>query len=1187
MIKLLYLTPVLTVLRIKCYLTQARASVKHISLVGIIINSLTTTAHAEPPSPEVVLQNVTNISFHAAALSADGRRLATIEKRQLMLWDVTSGLMIKSLPLFASTISGNGSDESCEDWRITFLEKDAKLAIGAACGKSGYSPVRVEQVINIETNQKIDISTSIVSGRSAYSPDGELSLHAGEIDRKRKVYLSRISDGKILKVLPNIDPHIAEIGFIDASTAFLTRYKGAPRQIFDLKDGKELFANTYREKVDFYGPKHADFPLPSPDRKYIIYQKNGHLFLCTPEHELGELLTQNNIESLRVKNIRFIEGANQIEARGINTQSQRSFVATIDIPSLKTLSFTSSDKAMPKLDGSVSLREGRWELLAPLKGGLELWDVDRAELLRTFGVSINFFTNMTWSPDSKLLALKKHTLGGYLNGKQQPDLLSIQIWDMSTGRLKHNVHFQAHDDINTISFSPDSNQLFWTIGHNAFVKANSGMSTFDLKTERFGNLFANKAIGRFTLSPDGKWLVAQNLTLPNGEPLLSYSAETINTMTVYEFSSGTEVARFQGDRFQFSKDSSQLILFTGTAGQDAVPVRVSDWKIGKPILSDSVSFTTEGYSINPEQTLLAQMILSNLNIYELGKKTKRVFHVAHQGRFTELPYFSPDGDFMLMNDPGNSNNIKTLYSAHIKGAKLETIKVLRSQYEPEGAQYIWSPDNFFLAEQRGETILLRNGKTGDPIVNLVALDQAESVAVLPSGEYLATKGAMRAVGFRVGMTPYTFDQFDLKFNRPDVVLKALGKAPQRMIDAARRAYEKRLVRAGFTEAMLATDFHLPEVSVKREGLPVSTSAPVVALNITAKDSQVSLDRLLVTVNDVPFDGRIAGIDLKAVNSKQVTKTVDIPILSGSNRIQVSVLNTQGVESYRETLEVRGDMPATAGKVYALTIGVSEYLNPEYNLRYAAKDAKDIAELFNKAPNNAGTTIIPVLDTKATRAGILDAKESLQSAGPNDQVVVFLAGHGMLDDKLDYYFATTDIDFDHPASSGLSYDDIEGLLDGVKARRKLLLMDTCNSGELDKGDIETTTLAQNEVPNSKIKIRAVGSRALKRKPDMLGQGNMSAFLSDLFADTRRGSGAVAISSAGGAEYALESDEWNNGVFTFALIEGLKTGAADKNKDGSVSASELRDLVQTRVQSLTQGKQTPTSRRENLTVDFMVY
>jgi uncharacterized caspase-like protein len=92
---------------------------------------------------------------------------------------------------------------------------------------------------------------------------------------------------------------------------------------------------------------------------------------------------------------------------------------------------------------------------------------------------------------------------------------------------------------------------------------------------------------------------------------------------------------------------------------------------------------------------------------------------------------------------------------------------------------------------------------------------------------------------------------------------------------------------------------------------------------------------------------------------------------------------------------------------------------------------------------------------------------------------------------------------------------------------------------------------------------------------------------LFADLRRGTGAVVISASGGAEFAIESREWQNGVFTYAVLDGLKTAKADANGDGRIQVSELRDHVIQAVPGLTYGRQTPTARRENLTVDFPLY
>jgi len=61
----------------------------------------------------------------------------------------------------------------------------------------------------------------------------------------------------------------------------------------------------------------------------------------------------------------------------------------------------------------------------------------------------------------------------------------------------------------------------------------------------------------------------------------------------------------------------------------------------------------------------------------------------------------------------------------------------------------------------------------------------------------------------------------------------------------------------------------------------------------------------------------------------------------------------------------------------------------------------------------------------------------------------------------------------------------------------------------------------------------------------------------------------------------------GVFTYAFVEGLKTGNADVNKDGIILVSEIREYVFDKVQLLTTNLQHPTSRRDNLEFDFRVW
>jgi uncharacterized caspase-like protein len=95
------------------------------------------------------------------------------------------------------------------------------------------------------------------------------------------------------------------------------------------------------------------------------------------------------------------------------------------------------------------------------------------------------------------------------------------------------------------------------------------------------------------------------------------------------------------------------------------------------------------------------------------------------------------------------------------------------------------------------------------------------------------------------------------------------------------------------------------------------------------------------------------------------------------------------------------------------------------------------------------------------------------------------------------------------------------------------------------------------------------------------------MQELFANVSKGSGAVVISAAAGNSYALESDEWRNGVFTFALLSGLRSKLADLNKNGAITVTELKDYVSKEVERLTKGAQKPTSRRENLEFDFRIW
>jgi WD40 repeat protein/ankyrin repeat protein len=478
------------------------------------------------------------------------------------------------------------------------------------------------------------------------------------------------------------------------------------------------------------------------------------------------------------------------------------------------------------------------------------------------------------------------------------------------------------------------------------------------------------------------------------------------------------------------------------------------------------------------------------------------------------------------------------------------------------------------------------------VAALASVGREDHAIVIPSGEYLVSPGAYRAFAFRLGGRVVPFDQFDLAFNRPDRVLQHLGYASPASIASYEKRFEKRLERMGIQGKQLTSALELPELSILSGPLPLTTREKKIRLRVMAKSASLPITRLQIYVNGVPELGR-RGLDVARQKAKQLETEVQVELSTGRNVIQVSAVNAAGTESLRETLTTSYVGPSKAPKLYVVAIGVSDYQDNAYDLTYAAKDAGDLVQLLEQQKSNFSEIEVELLlDKNATRAKIVGAKKMLASSGVDDQVIMFLAGHGLVDDKLEYYFATADMSFDKPAARGVPFRDLDELLDGIPARKKILFMDTCQSGELDP-DEKPPELAAS-VPGAQIKRRAVGKRGLKKVKAAAGaqqpaveNGEPRSLLSSFFADLRRGSGAIVIASAGGAEFALESSTWKNGVFTYALLEGMKSDRGDKNYDGLLSASELRDHVTSEVRRLTSGEQTPAARQDNLEFDFDIF
>jgi hypothetical protein len=549
--------------------------------------------------------------------------------------------------------------------------------------------------------------------------------------------------------------------------------------------------------------------------------------------------------------------------------------------------------------------------------------------------------------------------------------------------------------------------------------------------------------------------------------------------------------------------------------------------------------------------------------------------------------YDPSGDYLVTGHEDGSVRI-------LDASTIQPRRILRGHRGPVNEVAV-SPDGRLIASVGVDgSTRLWSPASGDLIATMLAMGTDDFLIATPDHYYLNSKRGLETVAFRQGMRMFPFEQFDLRFNRPDVVLQRIGYASPDLIESYRTGYERRLGKLGLTEDQLTSDYHVPSLRIaNRKELPLATKQPKITLDIRALDDKYDLRRLLVYINESPLNG-LEGIRLPK-GKRQLRTSIEVPLGSGPNRIHVSTVNGRGAESLRDVVELSCLRESEKPKLYLLAIGVSDYQRDSLDLRYAAKDAKDLVAAFAKRARAAGRSpvygevkALTLVDERATRQNILAAKKFLGQASYDDHVVIFLAGHGFLDSRLDFYFGTTDIDPGDPPKRGIRFEKLESLMDGLKSRHKLVLIDSCHSGEIESAGSEP--VARTQVADGVVSVRGAFLSAMPEGPASntkgIGLANSFAVSRATFANLERRTGATVISSASGLEFALESPRWQNGVFTYSILQGLESGGADADNDGVVTVRELGAYVGARVKTLTQGRQAPMVRHENLIDDFPV-
>ena len=419
------------------------------------------------------------------------------------------------------------------------------------------------------------------------------------------------------------------------------------------------------------------------------------------------------------------------------------------------------------------------------------------------------------------------------------------------------------------------------------------------------------------------------------------------------------------------------------------------------------------------------------------------------------------------------------------------------------------------------SIRLWDAASGQERATLVSFKDGEWIAMTPEGYYTGSEKADQYVNVRIGNKVYGVDQYREKFYRPEAVMAALAGKPITGL------------------ASLGSVKPAPSVSIVETPASVGSDEATVKVKVADQGGGVGDVRVYLNGSAVSLDRR--NLAVAAVAGKAQVFSYKVRLVSGKNALRAIAFNAENSMQSTDALhEIEAKIAAPKPSLYAVVVGIQEYVNPKLTLKYSVADANLFADtikakaggLFEKVEM---VRLVTAKDT--TNAAIAEAlKTARAKVRPDDLFVFYVASHGTVDEG-EYYLVTSNV----------------GSTSTEKLKR-----DALSQNSLKRADRQHP--GDQEAHRARY-LQCRQTRAIPLQMALLTRGMNE---DTAFKILSRAVGSTILSAATSQQEALEGYQ-NHGLFTWVLVEGLN-GAADLDKDGFIKTIELASYVDEKVPEL---------------------
>lgn len=399
--------------------------------------------------------------------------------------------------------------------------------------------------------------------------------------------------------------------------------------------------------------------------------------------------------------------------------------------------------------------------------------------------------------------------------------------------------------------------------------------------------------------------------------------------------------------------------------------------------------------------------------------------------------------------------------------------------------------------------------------SLFIIDSNDFLIVDKLGHYDGSEGARKLLYFTCGTEVVALEQFKDLCWEPGLASKLMGMNSEPI--TAKGVNEINLCGSAPVILNKSADNQIRKFTIQQRKGGIGE----VALYINKKEvSKLPLESLVFVNNEAEVL-----IDLNQYQKfLEAGKENSIELIARSADLGIS---SRG----GELLVTPEEHETLAPNLYALVIGVSDYKGRDLDLKFAAKDATDFGNALKASASKLlnidqrehvfVTTLVTGTDLLPNKKNISDAFNTIiKQAKPNDIIVIYLAGHGEKfgTETTNFYYLTSDASsFDLTGIEkqvSISTNEFADWLKAIPARKQIMILDACASGKLAE---DMAVAMRSAIPSNQIKaLDRLNSRT----------------------------GTFILSGAAANQSAYETTAFGQGLLTYSILYGIKTGEALK-------------------------------------------